>query len=100
MKKQKRERKNRKLIMLLDGFDGILALMIYNILLYLSRVVGIKGFIGRIENTTGYFGFNLFKDIGFSRNYMIIGIIFLFVIAFLIGIGIANLVWKVRKVSF
>ena len=101
MRKQKRRKKNnKKLMILIDGFNGILTLMIYNFLLYLSRVVGIKGFIGRIENTMGYFCLNSFIDLGFSRNSIIIGIIFIFLIAFLLGVIIANIVRKVRKVRF
>lgn len=84
----------------MDGFNGILALMIYNLLLYLSKLTNVKGVIKEIADTIGYFGFNAFVDLGFSGKSMKIGLISIFLTAFLLGIIIAKIIRKIRKVEF
>ena len=82
---------------LVDGFVGILALMIYNFLLYLLTIAGIRGVIGQIEEAVGYFGLNSFIDFGFNSNEMFLGIVIFFLLAFFLGIGIGNWVRKKKR---
>jgi len=74
----------------MDGFVGILALMIYNFLLYLLNTIGIGGALEEMENAMGYFGLNTFIDLQFSVAAMTLGLILMFLVAFLIGIFIGN----------
>jgi len=78
----------------IDGFIGILALMIYNFILYILTLIGIKGVVGKIENTMGYFGLNSFIEFGWSPGSITLGIILFFVISFVLGIGIGSYVRK------
>ena len=82
---------------IVDGFNGILGFVIYNFLLYLLKIAGIKGIIGRIVNETGYFYLNTFVDFGLPKISLVSIVIFSFGFAFLLGIGIAKLVRKFRK---
>ncbi len=82
---------------LIDGFVGILALMIYNFLLYILKIIGVKGIIGQIEKAMGYFGMNSFTDLGFTLEAMTIGIVLVFGISFLIGIVMGYYVRKKHK---
>lgn len=92
--------KKKGLLILIDGFNGILALMIYNFILYLSRIAGIKGLIGKIENTTGSFCINSFIDLGFDTKFITIGVILLFSVTFLLGVVIAKVIRKRRGIKF
>ena len=92
--------KKKGLLILIDGFNGILALMIYNFILYLSKIAGIKGLIGRIENTTGSFCINSFIDFGFNTGFIAIGVFLLFSVTFLLGVMIAKLIRKRRGIKF
>ena len=77
-----------------DGFIGILALMIYNFLLYLLKVLGAGGIISKMEDTMGYFTLNTFVDLGFTPSEMFVGLIIIFVISFLLGVIIAKILRK------
>lgn len=81
----------------MDGFTGVLALMIYNFVLYLIKLLDIDGLIGDIENTMGYFGLNTFIDLGFNIGGMIFGILIMFLFSYVLGIGISSWVRKKNK---
>jgi len=78
----------------IDGFVGILALVIYNFLLYFLTALKVGGIIAKIEEAMGYFGLNTFTDLGMSSSSMTLGLIAVFIIAFVIGIVIGD---RVRK---
>ena len=82
---------------IMDGFNGILALVIYDFLLYLSKIAGIKGIVGQMEEITGYFYLNIIIDFVSSKISRIVGVITVLLLAFLLGVGIANIVRKVKK---
>ena len=92
--------KKKGLLVLVDGFNGILALMVYNFILYLSKIAGIKGLIGQIEKTTGYFCINLFIDLGFNTKFITMGVILVFSVTFLLGVVIAKVIRKKRNIKF
>ena len=77
---------------IVDGFVGILALMIYNFLLYFLTLLGVGGIIAKIEDVMGYFGLNTFLDFGLDPSEMFLGLLIIFVISFLLGVIIANIV--------
>ena len=82
---------------IVNGFLGTLALMIYNFLLYILTQLGTGGFIGKMEEATGYFGLRSFIDFNFSFIASIIGIVIVFAFSFLLGIGIGKIVEKKRR---
>ena len=88
--------KNKVFKTLVDGFNGILALMIYNFLLYLSSIANIGGFIEKMNDATGYFYLNTFIDLGFTKTGLAIALILTFVIAFIFGVLMAKLIRKIR----
>lgn len=95
--KRSSDKKEMKLpVWFLDGFVGVLALMIYNFLLYLFVEIGFKGLVKDLEDTMGYFGIKSFLDFGFTAGEISIGVIIIFAIAFIIGIGIGKIVRKRR----
>ncbi|MFH1787733.1 MAG: hypothetical protein ABH811_03010 [archaeon] len=101
MKKGRKKKKyNKKLIILTDGFNGILALLIYNFLLFLSTNVAVGNFVRKIEGVMGYFGLRSFLEMGFNKNEMITGVIIVFLITFLFGVFISKIVRKIKKVEF
>ena len=59
----------------IDGFVGILALVIYNFLLYFLTALKVGGIIAKIEEAMGYFGLNTFTDLGMSSSSMTLGLI-------------------------
>ncbi len=77
-----------------DGFVGILALVIYNFILYFLTAMKVGGIIAQIDGAMGYFGLNTFTDLGMSSSSMTFGLIIVFIVAFVIGILIGN---RVRK---
>ena len=79
---------------IVDGFVGVLALMIYNFILYILTIFGVKGIIGQMEDAMGYFGLNSFIDFGWSANIMTLGLLITFAISFILGMGIGNYVRK------
>ena len=81
----------------LDGFVGILALTIYNFVLFILKVIGAGGVILLMEDSMGYFGLNSFVDLGFSTSQMTIGLILVFIISFLMGMGIGHCVRMKKK---
>jgi hypothetical protein len=80
----------------LDGVVGLLALMIYNFLLYLLDVAGTGGIIKNLHETMGYFGINSFMDLGFEAGTMSIGILIMFGFSFVLGMIIGSIVRKRR----
>jgi len=87
------KKKNQEILIIIrDGFNGILALMIYNFLLYISGTV--NGLINKIRKETGYFYLNPFIDMGFGRNSLIISIVIVFAVAFLLGVITGKIVRK------
>jgi hypothetical protein len=94
------EKKHKELevpLWVLDGTVGVLALFIYNFLLYLTTIFDIRGIIGEIENSIGYFGLNGFIDFGLSASQMLMGMSLIFLLSFFLGIGMGHLVRKQRK---
>lgn len=87
---------NKDLTYIRDGFNGILALVIYNFLLYLSKITNIGGFIAKTEQAAGNFGLNSFVDFEFTKTQMTTGVIIVFALTFLLGIFIGNLVRKYK----
>jgi hypothetical protein len=82
---------------ILDGFVGILALMIYNFCFYFLDTIGIKGIISKIQDTMGYFCLNSFIDLGFTVSQMAIGILTVFILSFCLGILTGSMVRKRKK---
>ena len=84
---------------LLDGFVGILALMIYNFVLYLITTIGAGGIFNDMQNTMGYFGLLFFIELGFSAAEMSLGIIIIFLVAFILGATIGNFLRQTKRHS-
>jgi hypothetical protein len=82
---------------IIDGFVGIIALMIYNFLLYFFTSIRIYGIIAEMENAMGYFGINSFIDLGFNLIETLVGILSFFVISFLLGVYVGKYVRRKRK---
>lgn len=101
MKKRGKKSKPKEFtlpVWVLDGFVGLLALMIYNFLLYLlGDVAHLGGIIKQLYDSMGYFGINTFLDLGFAPKAMSLGIILMFVVSFAIGIGIGSYIRKRHK---
>jgi hypothetical protein len=95
MKKGLKQKENsKKLLWILDGFVGILALIIYNFLLYLLNSINTGEIISKMQDTMGYFGINSFSDFGFTTTQITIGLLWVFLLSFLLGILIGKLVRK------
>ena len=95
MSKYKKSKRELKIpAWFVDGFVGILALVIYNFLLYFLTALKVGGIIASIEDSMGYFGLNTFTDLGMSSSSMTLGLIVVFILAFVIGIIIGG---RVRK---
>jgi len=93
-------KKDKELVVsfwILDGFVGILGLMIYNFILYLTTALGAGGILNDLQNTMGYFGLLFFIDLGFSPSEMSLGLIFIFMIAFFLGASIGNFLRKTKR---
>ncbi|MFH1585601.1 MAG: hypothetical protein ABIB79_02450 [archaeon] len=82
---------------IVDGINGILALIIYNFLLFIFRVTEIGGIFGQIEDIMGYFGANLFIRLDFSKPAIMLGIISIFLFSFMLGTGIALLIRILKR---
>ncbi len=80
-----------------DGFMGILALVIYNFVLYVLVELGVGGIIKKIEDAMGYFLLKSFIDLEFSPISMVFGLAITFTIAFVMGAGISKLVRNQKK---
>ena len=80
----------------IDGFTGILALVICNFALYLLNFAMDSGFIEQLDNSMGYFGLNAFLEMGFSPSAMLIGVFLIFAISFILGMFIGTRV-RVKK---
>ncbi len=89
--------KDNKNWWLVDGFVGILALMIYNFVLYVLTSAGAGGIILNLQDTMGYFGVKSFLDFGFNAGSISIGVLLMFVFSFCLGMAIGNFVRKKRK---
>lgn len=96
MKRAKKTPKKQENLWVNDGLVGVIALLIYNVLLYFFTSIGIRGIIEEMKQTTGSFLIESFHDFGFGPSQTALGIIIVFVIAFVLGIGIGNLVRKRR----
>jgi len=83
-------------IWFLDGFVGVLALLIYNFALYILNLIGTGEIVSQLESTTGYFMLNSFVDFGYTASQMALGIILVFIFCYILGIIIGNLVRKRR----
>lgn len=79
---------------IVDGVVGVLSLIIYNFILYLLTIFKIGGLIEKMEGTMGYFALNTFLDLDFSRAQIILGLLFVFAIAFALGTFVGCLVRK------
>jgi len=99
-KKSKKENKNLKIPhWFLDGFVGLLALMIYNFCLYILAIAfSIGGALSKMENTMGYFLLNSFVDFGFTTFQMTIGLLLVFVLSFVLGLLVGRFVRKKRGI--
>ncbi len=95
MVKNKQKREVTVPVWLIDGFVGILALVIYNFALYvLGTILGVGGFISSMEEAMGNFCINSFVYFGLTPSQIAVGLILTFVTAFLIGILIGHFVRK------
>jgi len=82
---------------IVDGFIGVLALVIYNFVLYVLVQLGTRGIIKKIEDAMGYFLLKTFIDLEFSPITMVFGLTITFVIAFGMGAGISKIVRNKKK---
>ena len=97
MKKKGATKELKIPIWIADGFVGVLALVIYNFLLYLLDASEVWQALRQMEDAMGYFGLNTFIDLQFSAAGMTLGLIVMFLIAFLIGMFVANRVRAKKK---
>jgi len=95
-KRDKRKDSVQVELWLLDGFLGILALMIYNFSLYLLSLTNVISAIRKTEKAVGYFGLNTFIDFSYNPAQMMFGVIIVFIFSFALGIGIGKLTRKYR----
>lgn len=95
--KQESVNKTKSSWWIVDGFVGILALMIYNFLLYLLDGLGTGGVISQMQDTMGYFGVKSFLDFGFNAATISIGILLMFAFSFCLGMAIGNFVRRKRR---
>lgn len=102
MKKSNSKKKDKEMSIpfwLLDGFVGILALMIYNFCLYLLvMALGIKGVAEKMNDAMGYFLLNSFIDFGFTTSQMTIGLFLVFIFSFFLGIFVGKIVRVKRRI--
>lgn len=82
---------------LVDGFNGILALMIYNFLLYLSKIYDVGGIIAKLEEASGDFYLNSAIEFGTGNATIIMMLIFVIIFAFILGIIVGDFVRKFRR---
>lgn len=82
---------------IVDGINGILALVLYNFILFIFKATEIGGIFGEIEEIMGYFGANFFIMLGFSRTAIMLGVISVFLLAFVLGMSIALFIRIMRK---
>ena len=82
---------------IVDGINGILALILYNFILFICKITEIKGIFNEIEEIMGYFGANLFIKLGFNRPAVMLGVISTFLFAFFLGTAIALLIRLIKK---
>mgnify|MGYP001576756552 CR=1 FL=1 len=82
---------------LVDGFNGFLALMIYNFILYLSKILRAGGILGKLEESSGYFYLNSAISSGTTKTLMILIVITGFGLSFLLGIIIGSIVRRYRN---
>ena len=90
----RRQRELRVPLWLVDGFNGILALMIYNFILYLTRLMRVGGLIGKLEDSSGYFYLNSAATFGLSKTLIILLLFAVFGLTFILGTIIGNIVRK------
>jgi len=83
------------LIFLVDGFTGILAFMIYNLIIYLAGVN--FGIFRRLWYDTGYFYLNTLNHLNLTISGKIILVTIAFIVSFLIGVKTGHLVRRYRK---
>jgi len=95
---KKRQTQARLPYPMLDGLVGILALVMYNILLYLIHLLGVRGIVEEMQQTMGYFGMNTFLDLGFAPIQITLGLIIVFGISFFLGTGIGHIVRKRNQI--
>ncbi|MEK6906080.1 MAG: hypothetical protein AABW81_00485 [Nanoarchaeota archaeon] len=93
-----KKKENKYLIWLVDGFNGILALMIYNFSLYILEVF--DTFLIKMKENTGYFYIKTFALFGLNKSKVILCVIILFFLAALLGVVIGRIIRKMRKVDF
>jgi hypothetical protein len=84
-------------IWLVDGFIGVLALVIFNFLLYILNVLGVGGIVSQLESTMGYFTLNSLLELNLSPASMLLGLIIIFAISFILGMLIAGFVRKRKR---
>ncbi len=94
---RKRHRQLKVPYWIIDGINGILALVIYNFLLFLIRIAEIGGIPDQIEELMGYFGTNLFLKLGFNKPTIMLGVISIFLLAFVLGMSIALMIRIMRR---
>ena len=80
-----------------DGCLGVLALMIYNFVLYVLTQSGVDGIISQMQDATGYFYLNSFIDFNFSYFNAIIGLFVVLALTFLLGMFVGRTVRKWRR---
>ena len=94
--KAKYKRELKVPLWLVDGFNGFLALMIYNFILYLSKILRAGGMLEKLEESSGYFYLNSAIDLGANKTMMILIVIAVFGLSFLLGIIIGNMIRRYR----
>ncbi len=95
--KSARQREMKVPFWLVDGFNGFLALMIYNFILYLSKIMRAGGILEKLEESSGYFYLNSAVTFGASKTLMILILIAVIGLTFILGIIIGNFVRRYRK---
>lgn len=91
----RRDKELKVPLWLIDGFNGILALMIYNFILYLSKVFHFGGIIfSKLEEASGYFYLNSAINFRLSNTLMILTITIVFVFSFVLGICMGKFIRK------
>jgi len=82
---------------LVDGFNGLLALMIYNFILYLTNIMKVGGLVGKLEESSGYFYLNSAIIFGANKTLMFLLLFAVFGLTFILGTIIGGFVRRHRK---
>jgi len=103
MKKRSRKSKPKKVspkkskemkvpLWIVNGSNGLLALIIYNFILYLTKITQVGGLITKLEESSGYFYLNSAIIFGANKSSMFFILLGVFGLTFILGITIGGFI--------